>query len=88
MDVLDYLYIDGEAPAPLKVIIPQTDTKTDVYGYYKSTSGAIISKDNDALAAYKQTKSKNSQINRMRNDITELKNDLEEIKNILKGLVK
>lgn len=85
MDVLDYLYFNGEVKAkPL----PQRDTKTDAHGYYKTSAGAVISKDDESLNAYKLQKAKNAQLNKMRNDIDSLKNDLSEIKELLKGLVK
>lgn len=85
MDVLDYLYINGEKKAqPL----PETDVKTDVHGYYKTPSGGIICKDLESLNAYKQNKIKNLQLNTMKNDIDQLKNDMAEIKELLKGLVK
>lgn len=85
MDVLDYLYINGEKKVrPL----PGTDTKTDVHGYYKTPSGAVISKDDESLLAYKKNKAKNIQLNNMKQDIDQLKNDITEIKELLKGLVK
>lgn len=85
MDVLDYLYINGEKKAnPL----PKTDTKTDVFGYYKTPSGAVVSKDEESLLAYKKTKAKNAQLNNMKKDIDQLKSDISEIKELLKGLVK
>lgn len=85
MDVLDYLYLNGERKTkPL----PQSDTKTDVYGYYKTPTGAVISKDHESLSAYKQKKAKSIQLNTMKEDIDQLKNDISEIKEMLKGLVK
>lgn len=85
MDVLDYLYINGEKKAnPL----PKTDAKTDVFGYYKTPSGAVVSKDEESLLAYKKTKAKNAQLNNMKKDIDQLKSDISEIKELLKGLVK
>lgn len=85
MDVLDYLYINGEKKANLP---PTVDTKTDVHGYYKTPSGAVVSKDKESLNAYKKNKAKNLQLNSMKNDIDQLKNDMTEIKELLKGLVK
>lgn len=85
MDVLDYLYINGEKKANLP---PEKDTKTDVHGYYKTSSGAIISKDSESLSAYKKNKMKYMQLNNMKNDINQLKSDISEIKELLKGLVK
>jgi hypothetical protein len=85
MDVLDYLYIHGEkkvTPLPLE------ETKTDVHGYYKAPSGAVISKDFESLNAYKKNKAKNAELNTMKDDIAQLKNDMSEIKELLKGLVK
>lgn len=85
MDVLDYLYINGEVKAkPL----PLQDTKTDAHGYYKTPSGAVISKDDESLNAYRMQKAKNAQLNKMKNDIDSLKSDISEIKELLKGLVK
>lgn len=85
MDVLDFLYINGEKKATLP---PPIDTKTDVHGYYKTPTGAVVSKDQDSLNAYKLRKAKNAEINTMRKDISELKNDISEIKEMLKGLVR
>lgn len=85
MDVLDYLYINGEKKfKPL----PASDTKSDVHGYYKTPSGAVVAKDNESLNAYKMKKAKNIQLNTMKDDIDQLKNDMQEIKELLKGLVK
>lgn len=85
MDVLDYYFINGENPTkPL----PTRDTKTDVAGYYKTSTGAVVSKDGDSLIAYKKQKAKLEQINSMRNDIDQLKNDMSEIKSLLKALIK
>ena len=85
MDVLDFLYINGEKKVdPL----PKNDTKTDVTGYYKTPSGAVVSKDYDSLDAYKKQKAKSIQLNTMKNDIDQLKSDISEIKELLKGLVK
>lgn len=85
MDVLDYLYPNGEKKAQLP---PLVDTKTDVEGYYKTPAGAIVSKDADSLQAYKIRKAKNAQLNTMKNDIDQLKSDITEIKELLKGLVR
>lgn len=85
MDVLDYININGEKKT---FSLPQNDTKTDISGYYKTPTGAVISKDSESLAAYKKQKAKNSQLNSMKDDIDQLKNDISEIKELLKGLVK
>lgn len=85
MDVLDYLYINGNKPAST---LPTTEAKTDVHGFYKTPTGAVISKDQEAYLAYKKQKLKNSQLNSMKNDIDQLKSDISEIKELLKGLVK
>lgn len=85
MDVLDYLYINGEV---YKKHLPLQESKTDVYGYYKTPIGAIVSKDMEGLSAYKKQKAKNTQLNNMKSDIDQLKSDMSEIKELLKGLVK
>lgn len=85
MDVLDYLYVNGEKKT---TPLPKVDTKTDAHGYYKTPSGAVVSKDNESLLAYKKTKAKNIQLNNMKQDIDQLKSDITEIKELLKGLVK
>lgn len=85
MDVLDYLYVNGEVK---QKPLPKKDTKTDAQGYYKTPTGGVISKDLDLLNAYKMKKAKNLQLNNMKNDIDQLKNDMTEIKELLKGLVK
>lgn len=86
MDVLDYLFPNGGKPQIN--VIPDKETKTDVEGYYKTPTGAVICKDNDSLNAYKKQKVKNAQLNSMKNDIDQLKNDISEIKELLRGLVK
>lgn len=85
MDVLDFLYINGEKKAQLP---PPVDTKTDAHGYYKTPTGAVVSKDQESLQAYKLRKAKNAQLNSMRKEIDQMKSDLSEIKELLKGLVK
>ena len=85
MDILDFIYINGERQSkPL----PTQDTKTDLAGYYKTPTGAVISKDNESLQSYKLRKNKEAQLNNMKQEITELKQDLAEIKELLRGLVK
>ena len=85
MDVLDYLYVNGEKSVkPL----PETEVKTDVHGYYKTTTGAVISKDMEGLAAYKKQKAKNAKLNNMEEKVNKLESDISEIKELLKGLVK
>ena len=60
------------------------DRKTDIPGFYKSSDGALINKDNDALAAYKARKNRDRDFDRLKEDVTSLKTDIEEIKNLLK----
>lgn len=86
MDVLDYLYINGNKT--VKSPVPNKETKTDVDGFYKTPAGAVVCKDNESLNAYKLRKAKNVQLNTMKNDIDQLKIDMAEIKELLKGLVK
>lgn len=86
MDVLDYLYVNGNKPIINQ--IPEKESKTDYDGYYKTPTGAVICKDNESLSAYKLKKAKNLQLNSMKEDIDQLKNDITEIKELLKGLVK
>ena len=54
-------------------------------------SGALVSVDNNGLAAYKarraKMRQKDSQITEMSNDINSLKEDFQEIKSILMQLV-
>lgn len=64
------------------------EVKTDVPGLYRTSDGALINKDNQALAAYKKRKHKEKRIEEMQSDIQSLKDDLQEIKSLLKGLVK
>jgi hypothetical protein len=86
MDVLDYLYINGNKT--VKSPVPDKETKTDVDGFYKTPSGAVVCKDNNSLNAYKLRKAKSIQLNTMKDDIDQLKTDMTEIKELLKGLVK
>lgn len=85
MDVLDYLYVNGDYK---KTPLPEKEVKTDVHGYYKTPVGAVVSKDTEGLSAYKKQKAKAAQLNSMKNDIDQLKNDMSEIKELLRGLVK
>jgi hypothetical protein len=85
MDVLDYLYVNGEK---VQKPLPEREVKTDVAGYYKTPVGSVICKDDEGLSAYKKQKAKNAQLNNMKNDIDQLKSDMSEIKELLKGLVK
>lgn len=85
MDVLDFLYVNGERKS---TVPPPVDTKTDVNGYYKTPSGAVVSKDTESLLAYKKQKAKYVQLNTMKKDIDSLREDITEIKELLKGLVK
>lgn len=85
MDVLDYLYINGEQP---KKQLPKEDTKTDVQGFYKTSVGSVICKDNESLDAYKKRKINISRLNKLETDVTSLKSDISEIKELLKGMVK
>lgn len=64
------------------------DKKTDIPGFYKSSDGALINKDNEALAAYKKRKQKDKEVDEMREDITSLKSDMEEIKKLLQKALK
>lgn len=62
--------------------------KTEVPGIYKVREGVLINTDNKALAAYKNKKKREQNIDRMQEDMDAMKNDLQEIKDILKGLAR
>ena len=62
--------------------------KTEVPGIYKVREGVLINTDNKALAAYKNKKRREQNIDKMQEDIHLLKNDLQEIKDLLKGLAR
>lgn len=62
--------------------------KTEAPGFYKPYDGVLINKDNDALAAYKRKKMKESRIDTIFEEMDTLKSDMAEIKELLKGLVK
>lgn len=64
------------------------EMKTDVPGIYKTSDGALINKDNTALAAYKARKEKEKRLDKLENDLSGLKNDMDEIKTLLRGLAK
>jgi hypothetical protein len=80
MDVLDYIFINGERK---EKPLPSYDTKTDANGYFKAPSGAVISKDNESLLAYKKQKSEKLRLNRLEEEVTAMKNDIAEIKALL-----
>ena len=84
MDVMDFLFVNGGNPVKPP---PNEETKTDVSGYYKTPTGAVVSRDNESLKAYKAQKAKAAELNNMKKDIDSLKNDMSEIKNLLKQLV-
>lgn len=85
MDILDYIYLNGEK---VEKPLPSTDTKTDVAGYFKSPSGAVLSKDHESLAAYKKIKADKLKLNRLEDEVAAIKSDLDEIKTLLRGLAK
>ena len=62
--------------------------KTEVPGIYKVREGVLINTDNKAVAAYKNKKRREQNIDKMQEDIHLLKNDLQEIKDLLKGLAR
>jgi hypothetical protein len=62
--------------------------KTDVPGIYKVREGVLINTDNKALAAYKNKKRREQNIDKMQEEIQILKDDLQEIKDLLKGLAR
>ena len=62
--------------------------KTEVPGIYKVREGVLINTDNKALAAYKNKKKRERNIDQMQEDIHTLKSDLQEIKDLLKGLAR
>jgi hypothetical protein len=62
--------------------------KTEVPGIYKVREGVLINTDNNALAAYKNKKQRERNIDIMQEDIQTLKSDLQEIKDLLKGLAR
>ena len=62
--------------------------KTDVPGIYKVREGVLINTDNKALAAYKNKKRREKNIDKMQEEMQILKDDLQEIKDILKGLAR
>ena len=64
------------------------DKKTEIPGLYKTPEGFLINKDNNALAAYKAKRSREQDLDNLKENVSSLKNDLEEIKELLKGLVK
>ena len=63
------------------------DIKTDIPGLYKSPDGFLINKDNASLTAYRARKSKDKEIEKMKEDVDSLKNDIQEIKNMLKKVL-
>ena len=62
--------------------------KTEVPGIYKVREGVLINTDNKGLAAYKNKKRREQNIDKMQEDINVLKDDLQEIKDLLKGLAR
>jgi hypothetical protein len=64
------------------------DKKTEIPGLYKTPEGFLINKDNNALAAYKAKRSREQDLDNLKENVSSLKNDIQEIKELLKGLVK
>lgn len=62
--------------------------KTEVPGIYKVREGILINTDNKSLAAYKNKKKRERNIDQMQEDMENMKNDLQEIKDLLKGLAR
>jgi hypothetical protein len=85
LDISDYLYINGEKKSQVP---PSRETKTDIDGYYKTPTGAVISKDYDSLKAYKLKKCKNAQLNNIEERVSNLEKGIDDIKKLLERLVK
>jgi len=60
---------------------------TDIPGLYRDESGAIINKDNAALALYKKKKDQNRRFNSLEKKVNELASDINDIKEYLQALV-
>jgi hypothetical protein len=63
------------------------DAKTDVPGIYRSPEGFLINKDSNGLAAYKARKSRDKEIDSMKEEVSSLKSDIQEIKEMLKKVL-
>jgi hypothetical protein len=64
------------------------EAKTDIPGIYRSPEGFLINKDNKSLAAYKARKTRDRELDTVKEEVSSIKEDLREIKELLKGLVK
>lgn len=84
MDILDFIDLNGKIK---KTPLPEKDTKTDIQGYYKTPQGAIVSKDDVSLKAYKQKKVKDLELSKLKESVSEMKDEISEIKSLLKELI-
>lgn len=64
-----------------------SEFKTDKYTRDEST-GALLSRDNSGLAAYKAKKRQSLRMDEVCNDINSLKEDLADIKSALQAILK
>jgi hypothetical protein len=64
------------------------EVKTDIPGIYRSPEGFLINKDNNALAAYKARKKRDTELDKIKDDVSTLKDDMSEIKEMLKKVLK
>lgn len=63
------------------------EQKTEVPGIYKAEEGVLINKDNLALQAYKNRKSRERRLVMVEENLTCLKSEISEIKDLLKGFL-
>jgi peptidoglycan hydrolase CwlO-like protein len=62
--------------------------ETVVPGLYRAETGVLVSKDDQALKAYKKRKERELKFNETQKEIVEMKKEIKEIKHILEGLIK
>jgi len=63
------------------------DKETTEKGIFRTDSGALINKDNNALLSYKMKKQQSKKVSNLEEKIDKLEYDIDEIKNLLLKLI-
>jgi hypothetical protein len=63
------------------------DKPTTVNGIFRTDSGALINKNNDALLSYKRKKEQSRKMETLEKKVDEMTNDMNEIKAMLYQLI-
>jgi len=63
------------------------EQKTEIPGIYKAEEGVLINKDNAALLAYRNRKSREKKISQIETDLMGIKEDVRELKELMRRFI-